>query len=69
VVLDENFPADQIPAEMTQRMVAGSAESVADQLKTKVIDAGIDSLIINMPLYTPGVVSAAGDALRPLVGL
>ena len=50
-------------------MVAGSADSVADQLKTKVVDAGIDSLIINMPFYTPGVVQAAGDALRPLVGL
>jgi F420-dependent oxidoreductase-like protein len=69
VVVDENFPADQIPAEMSQRMVAGSADSVADQLKTNVIDAGIDSLIINMPFYTPGVVKAAGEALRPLVGL
>jgi F420-dependent oxidoreductase-like protein len=68
-VVDEKFKTDQIPAEMTQRMVAGSADSVADQLKTKVIDAGIDSLIINMPFYTPGVVQAAGDALRPLVGL
>jgi F420-dependent oxidoreductase-like protein len=67
-VVDEKFKTDQIPAEMTQRMVAGSADSVADQLKTKVIDAGIDSLIINMPFYTPGVVQA-GDALRPLVGL
>jgi hypothetical protein len=34
-----------------------------------VIDAGIDRLIINMPFYAPGVVQAAGDALRPLVGL
>jgi F420-dependent oxidoreductase-like protein len=69
VVVDENFPADQIPAEMAQRMVTGSAASVADQLKTKVIDAGIDSLIINVPFYTPGVVQAAGEALRPLLGL
>ncbi|OBG18291.1 LLM class F420-dependent oxidoreductase [Mycobacterium sp. 852002-51057_SCH5723018] len=69
VVVDENFPPDQIPAEMAQRVVTGSVESVADQLKTKVLDAGIDSLIINMPLYTPGVVAAAGEALRPLVGL
>jgi F420-dependent oxidoreductase-like protein len=69
VVIDENFPADQIPAEMTQRMVAGSADSVADQLKTKVLDAGIDSLVVNVPFYTPGVVTAAGEALRPLVGL
>ena len=50
-------------------MVVGSADSVADQIKTKVLDAGIDSVIINMPFYTPGVVTAAGEALRPLVGL
>jgi len=34
-----------------------------------VLDAGIDGVIINMPLYTAGVVTAAADALRPLVGL
>jgi F420-dependent oxidoreductase-like protein len=69
VLLDDNIAPDQIPAEMTQRMAAGSPDSVADQLKTKVIDAGIDSLIINIPFYTPGIVTAAGEALRPVVGL
>jgi F420-dependent oxidoreductase-like protein len=69
VLIDENVKPDQIPAEMTQRMVVGSAESIADQIKTKVLDAGIDSVIINIPIYTPGVVDAAGQALRPLVGL
>jgi alkanesulfonate monooxygenase SsuD/methylene tetrahydromethanopterin reductase-like flavin-dependent oxidoreductase (luciferase family) len=69
VVIDENFKPDQIPAEMTQRMVVGSADSIADQIKTNVLDAGIDGVIINMPFYTPGVISAAGEALRPLVGL
>lgn len=68
-VVDENFKADQIPAEMAQRSVVGSAESVADQLKTKVLDAGIDGVIINMPFYTPGTITAVGEALRPLVGL
>ncbi|WP_406815595.1 LLM class F420-dependent oxidoreductase [Mycobacterium sp. M23085] len=69
VLIDDNANLDQIPAEMTQRMVAGTPDSVADQIKTKVIDAGIDSVIINMPFYTPGVIQAAGEALRPLVGL
>jgi F420-dependent oxidoreductase-like protein len=69
VLIDENITAGQIPAEMTQRMVAGSADSVADQIKTKVIDAGIDSLLINIPFYTPGIVKAAGEALRPVVSL
>ena len=68
-LLDENVKPDVAPAEMSQRMVVGSADSIADQIKTKVIDAGIDSVIVNMPFYTPGVITAAGEALRPLVGL
>ena len=69
VLIDENASLDQIPAEMKQRMVVGNPDSVADQIKSKVIDAGIDGVIINLPFYTPGVVEAAGQALRPLVGL
>lgn len=69
VLLDDNAKPDQVPPEMTQRMVIGDAEAVAEQIKTKVLDAGIDSIIINLPFYTPGVITAAGEALRPLVGL
>lgn len=67
VMIDDNVSPEQIPAEMSQRMVVGTAESVADQLKTKVLDAGIDGLIINIPAYTPGVVTKAAEALRPVI--
>jgi F420-dependent oxidoreductase-like protein len=69
VVLDENAKPDLIPAEMSQRMLVGGADYIAEQVQAKVLDAGIDGVIINMPLYTPGVVTAAAEALRPLVGL
>jgi F420-dependent oxidoreductase-like protein len=69
VLLDENAKPDQIPAEMSQRMLVGSPDYVAAQVQTKVLDAGIDGVIMNMPFYTPGVVTAAAEALRPLVGL
>jgi len=65
-LVDENA---SVPDAMSQRMVAGSAESVAEQIKTKVLDTGIDGVVVNMPFYTPGVIAALGDALRPLVGL
>lgn len=61
--------SEQIPAEMSQRMLVGSPEQIADGIQTKVLDAGIDGVIINLPFYTPGVIAAVGDALRPLVGL
>jgi F420-dependent oxidoreductase-like protein len=68
-LIDDNVQPDQIPAERRQRLVAGSPDSVADQLKTNVLDAGIDGVIINGPFHAPGVITAAGEALRPLVGL
>jgi F420-dependent oxidoreductase-like protein len=68
-LIDDNVKPDQVAAEMRGRMLAGSAEQVAEQVQAKVLDAGIDGVIINIPIYTPGVVAAVGDALRPLFGL
>jgi F420-dependent oxidoreductase-like protein len=67
VLIDENVSADVIPAEMGQRMVVGSPDSIADQIKTKIFDAGIDAAIINVPFYAPGAVAKLGEALKPLV--
>ncbi|WIM88981.1 LLM class F420-dependent oxidoreductase [Candidatus Mycobacterium wuenschmannii] len=69
VLLDDNVKPDQVPDEMGGRMLAGSADYIAEQVKAKVLDAGIDGVIINMPSYTPGVIAAVGEALRPVVGL
>lgn len=65
---DENVTEDQLPPEMAGRMAVGSPESVAEQIKTNVIEAGIDGVIINVPFYTPGVLAKLGEALRPVVG-
>ncbi|OBK91476.1 LLM class F420-dependent oxidoreductase [Mycolicibacter sinensis] len=67
VLAGPNVTADQIPAEMSQRMVAGSPESIADQVKAKVLDAGVGGVIINMPAYTPGIVAETGAALRTVL--
>ena len=69
VIVDENAKPDQIPAELSQRVLMGSPDHIAEQLQAKVLDVGIDGVIFNMPFYTPGLVAAVGDALRPLVGL
>jgi F420-dependent oxidoreductase-like protein len=66
-LVDENASADVIPAEMSQRMVAGSPDSIADQIKKNVFDAGIDGVVINVPFYSPGAVAKLGEALKPLV--
>ncbi|HUM00064.1 MAG TPA: LLM class F420-dependent oxidoreductase [Mycobacterium sp.] len=66
-LIDDNASADHVPEPMKQRMVAGSADSVAEQIKTKVLDAGLDGVIINLPFYSPGIVAKAAEALKPLV--
>lgn len=62
---------DMIPDDFKQRMVVGSVDQIADQIKTKVLDAGIDGVIIFVPTqtvgYQPGQITALGEALKPLV--
>jgi F420-dependent oxidoreductase-like protein len=53
----------------TGRAVSGTPDQVAEEIKRRVLDAGIDSVIINLPThrYTPGVITSVGEALKPLV--
>lgn len=57
------------PAALGPRQFVGSPDQVAEQLKERVIDVGIDGVIINMVGngHEPGVVTTAGEALSPLV--
>lgn len=67
-VPDPDFPEDRIPEAMRGRMVVGSPERIAEVVKTNVVDAGVDGVVINLPSYRPGSISAVGAALRPVVG-
>ncbi|MFG1934325.1 LLM class F420-dependent oxidoreductase [Mycobacterium sp. NPDC048908] len=51
------------------RAVSGSPEQIADEIKRRVLDVGIDGVIVNLPThrYTPGVITKVGEALKPLV--
>lgn len=69
VLVGENLTDDVIPKIMKGRMVVGSPGRVAEQIKTHVIDAGVDSVIINMPVYSPGAITEVGAALRPVIGI
>ncbi len=70
-MVDENASADIIPDAMKGRMVVGSAERVAEQIKTNVLDAGIDGVIMNMPTniqgYQPGSITDVGKALTAIL--
>jgi F420-dependent oxidoreductase-like protein len=70
-LVDANATADLIPDAMKGRMVVGSAEQVADQIKTNVLDAGIDGVVVNMPTnftgYQQGQITALGKALKAVL--
>jgi hypothetical protein len=54
---------------MSGRMLVGSPDYIADHAHAKALGAGVDSVIINLAAhgYTPGVITTAAEALRPLV--
>ncbi|WP_067569322.1 LLM class F420-dependent oxidoreductase [Nocardia acidivorans] len=56
----------QTPAD---RQFAGTPDEVAEQLQSRVLDHGIDGLIVNLVTngHEPGTVELAGRALAPLV--
>ncbi|XVA03519.1 LLM class F420-dependent oxidoreductase [Prescottella equi] len=53
----------------TDRQFVGSPDEVAEQIKTRVLDTGIDGVIVNLVAngHQPGIVELAGRTLGPLV--
>jgi F420-dependent oxidoreductase-like protein len=71
-VVGDGISPDMVPEEMKQRIVVGtSAEHVAEQIKTKVLDAGVSGVIIYVATqvigYQPGLITALGEALKPMI--
>ena len=60
---------ERVPPDRRDRVFLGTIEQVAEDLKTNVLDQGIDGLTINMPYngHVPGAVAAMGKVLLPLV--
>ncbi|BDB42557.1 LLM class F420-dependent oxidoreductase [Mycobacterium kiyosense] len=69
VLLDENLKADQLPESRRARVAAGGPQEIAEQVKTKVLDAGVGGAIINLPNgHVPGMITTVAEVLRPLFG-
>ncbi len=69
VLLDENLKADRLPESRRARVAAGGPQEIAEQVKTKVLDAGVGGAIINLPNgHVPGMITTVAEVLRPLFG-
>jgi F420-dependent oxidoreductase-like protein len=69
VVLDGHDTRRDVAEAIGGRVVRGTAEQVAEQIKSNVLDVGFDGVIVNLPThgYTPGIITEVGKALKPLV--
>jgi F420-dependent oxidoreductase-like protein len=68
VVLDGYESHGAIGEARGDRAVSGTPDQVAEEIKRRVLDVGIDGVIVNLPTHrhTPGVITAVGEALKPL---
>jgi len=70
-IVDENVTPDLIPDDFKQRAVVGSPDQVADEIKTKILDAGVDGVILSpvtsLSGYQPGGITAVAEKLKPLL--
>jgi F420-dependent oxidoreductase-like protein len=68
---EDGVGPDSIPDDFKQRTVAGTPEQIAEQIKEKVLDAGVDGVVVYVPThqtgYHHGHITALGEALKPLV--
>jgi F420-dependent oxidoreductase-like protein len=70
-IIDENITADAVPDDFKQQAVFGSPDQVVEQIKTKVLDAGVDGVIISpvtsLNGYHPGPAAEVAEKLKPLL--
>jgi F420-dependent oxidoreductase-like protein len=70
-IIGEGITADVIPEDFRQQAVFGSPEQVADQIKTKVLDAGVNGVILSpvtsLDGYHAGPVTEVAERLKPVL--
>jgi F420-dependent oxidoreductase-like protein len=72
-IIDENVTPDMIPDDFKGRAVFGGPDQVVEQIKTKILDAGVDGVILSpvtsLNGYQPGGITAVSENLKPLLSV
>ena len=70
-LIDEKATEDLIPENLRRNVVFGGAEQITDQIQTKVLAAGVNSVILspvtNLNGYQPGGITEVAEKLKPLL--
>ena len=58
-----------VPEDRRAGVLVGPADVIADRIANEILGAGVDGVVVNAPRngHVPGVVTALGEALAPLV--
>ncbi|CRK53153.1 Fmn-dependent monooxygenase [Rhodococcus sp. RD6.2] len=67
--IDLDVLSDDARAAATDRQFVGTPDDVAEQIQRRVLDQGVDGVVINLVTngHQPGIVELAGRTLGPLV--
>ncbi|NNC13989.1 TIGR03560 family F420-dependent LLM class oxidoreductase [Planctomonas sp. JC2975] len=59
----------RVPEERRSRAFVGTADVLAERIQEAILGAGVDGVVVNAPFngHVPGVVTALGETLAPLV--
>jgi alkanesulfonate monooxygenase SsuD/methylene tetrahydromethanopterin reductase-like flavin-dependent oxidoreductase (luciferase family) len=70
-LIDDNATDDMVPDDFKRNVVYGSADQIVDQIKTKVLGAGVDGVILSpvtsLSGYHPGGITAVAEKLKPVL--
>jgi F420-dependent oxidoreductase-like protein len=71
-LIDENATEDLLPEEFKHNAVFGGPNQIVEQIKTRVLDAGVGGVIVS-PMtgingYQPGAITELAEELKPLLG-
>ncbi|KWX69237.1 LLM class F420-dependent oxidoreductase [Mycobacterium sp. NAZ190054] len=72
-IIDEKLTADALPVEYREHVVVGAAETIAEQINAKVLDVGVDGVILSPAThlngYQPGHITEIANKLKPMLGI
>lgn len=67
VALNDGPEQGEVSPDVSNRMLVGSPESIAEQIGSRVLDAGVAGVVLHVDQYRPGAIRALAEALNPVL--
>lgn len=67
VALNDGPEPGEVSPDVSNRMLVGSPESIAEQIGSRVLDAGVAGVVLHVDQYRPGAIRALAEVLNPVL--